>query len=292
MLGDLVARPPVADALPEALRAVVPEHLPSDEPTLARLRNGVVRLEKVYRFEKGIAALAEAVRAGDAEATLAVLRSGADDVELVEPGGERLTEADVAGLRADAVAAGERVVQAARVGDGRAALAALEAHRLLLGHRRGPAGVTHWAAEVERWVADATGGEPDGPWYPGRPLLVTANDRSTGLYNGDTGVLVADGESHGAVAVGAPDHPVRVRPHRLPPVETVHAMTVHRAQGSQFTTVSLVLPPPESPLLTRELFYTAVTRAREKVRMVGTEAAVRAAVTRPVRRASGLMHPQ
>jgi exodeoxyribonuclease V alpha subunit len=85
--------------------------------------------------------------------------------------------------------------------------------------------------------------------------------------------------------------PVRVRPHRLPSVETVHATTVHRAQGSQFTHVSLVLPPATSPLLTRELLYTAVTRAREGVSVVGTEAAVRAAIARPVRRASGLREP-
>ncbi|MDD9205536.1 ATP-binding domain-containing protein, partial [Georgenia sp. 10Sc9-8] len=85
--------------------------------------------------------------------------------------------------------------------------------------------------------------------------------------------------------------PVRVRPHRLPAVETVHAMTVHRGQGSQFARVSLILPPASSPLLTRELLYTAVTRARESVRIIGTEEAVRRAVDRPVRRASGLRDP-
>src|SRR5690606_29942360 len=100
-----------------------------------------------------------------------------------------------------------------------------------------------WSALVEQWVADAAGPDPraphrGGPWYPGRPLLVTANDRETGLYNGDTGVVVADGD--GVVAVlGDPDDPVRVRTHRLPAVETVHAMTVHRGQGSQFAHVSL-----------------------------------------------------
>jgi len=291
VLGDLVARPPVADVAPAVLRDVVPEDLPAGEAALGALRNGVVRLETVHRFEAGIAALAEAVRAGDADAALEVLRAGQPDVELVEPHGQWPTEADVAALRADAVAAGERVLTAARQGDERTALAALEDHRLLVAHRRGPAGVTHWAGQVEDWVSAAAGLAPEGPWYAGRPLLVTANDRGTGLYNGDTGVLVADGE--GVVAVfGDPDEPVRVRPHRLPPVETVHAMTVHRAQGSQFATVSLLLPEPASPLLTRELLYTAVTRARRKVRVVGTEEAVRAAVARPVRRASGLMHPR
>src|SRR5947199_182694 len=78
------------------------------------------------------------------------------------------------------------------------------------------------------------------------------------------------------------------RPSRLREVAGVHVMTVHRAQGSQVRRVAVVLPPPESPLLTRELLYTAVTRAREHVRILGTPESVRAAVARPVARASGL----
>jgi len=291
VLGDLVARPPVAAGPVDVLRDAVPEDVPREEVAAARLRNGVVRLERVHRFEAGIATLAEAVRRGDADGALAALRAGTGDVELVEPAGEWPTEADVAALRADAEAAGRALLAAAREGDAAGALRALEHHRLLVAHRRGPAGVAHWADQVEQWVTAAADAEPDGPWYAGRPLLVTTNDRSSGLYNGDTGVVVADGDG-GVVAVfGDPDRPVRVRPHRLPPVETVHAMTVHRAQGSQFTTVSLVLPPPDSPLLTRELLYTALTRARRTVRVIGTADAVRAAVGRPVRRASGLVHP-
>jgi exodeoxyribonuclease V alpha subunit len=125
----------------------------------------------------------------------------------------------------------------------------------------------------------------------GRPLLVTENSRSVGLYNGDTGVVVADGAGV-AVAFGDPDSPRLVRPYQLPTVQPVHAMTVHRGQGSQFARVTLVLPPGTSPLLTRELLYTAVTRAREHVRVIATEDAVRTAVGRPIRRASGLREPR
>jgi exodeoxyribonuclease V alpha subunit len=92
-------------------------------------------------------------------------------------------------------------------------------------------------------------------------------------------------------AFGTPDAPVRVPPHRLGAVQTVYAMTVHRGQGSQFERVSVVLPPASSPLLTRELLYTAVTRAKHFVRVVGSEQAVRTAVDTPVRRASGLRAP-
>ncbi|MFD1505794.1 exodeoxyribonuclease V subunit alpha [Georgenia yuyongxinii] len=318
VLGDLVGRPPVAGELPEAVGAFAAADLTAGERE--QLGNGVVRLTTVYRQERGsqILPLAAAIRDGDADQVMAVLRAGGRSVEFVEVGGDRLTEAEIQRVRGDAEEAGAALVRAARTGDAGGALRALDAHRLMLAHRRGPAGVAHWAALVEGWVAEAarpdgdetragaagasragagrpsTGVSAHGPaslWYPGRPLLVTANDRESGLYNGDTGVIVADGES-GVIAVfGDPDAPMRVRPHRLPPVETVHAMTVHRGQGSQFGHVSLILPPAISPLLTRELLYTAVTRARKLVRVLGTEEAVRAAVGRPVRRASGLREP-
>src|SRR5690606_723592 len=120
--------------------------------------------------------------------------------------------------------------------------------RVMVAHRRGTAGVAHWSDLVEAWVEEAASsaggpaGPDTGPWYLGRPLLVTANDRETGLYNGDTGVVVADGEG-GVVAVfGDPDRPLAVRPHRLPPVETVHAMTIHRGPGSPFARAPGVLP--------------------------------------------------
>ncbi|UNX55080.1 exodeoxyribonuclease V subunit alpha [Georgenia sp. TF02-10] len=297
VLGDLVGRPPVAAAVP-SVEPFVPGDLTGQERE--QLRNGVVRLTIVHRQDHGsaILPLAAAVRAGDADRALAVLRAGDPSVTFTAVG-ERLTEEEVAPVRADAEAAGAALVAAARAGDAAGALEALSAHRLMLAHRRGPAGVARWAALVEEWVSAAAGPDPrpasapqaGTPWYPGRPLLVTANDRETGLYNGDTGVLVADGDG-GVVAVfGDPADPLRVRPHRLPPVETVHAMTVHRGQGSQFRKVSIILPPATSPLLTRELLYTAVTRAREAVHVVGTAEAVRVAVGRPVRRASGLREP-
>jgi len=298
VLGDLVARPPVADVLPAALAAA----LPRDVGQLAAadvggLRNGVVRLTTAHRFGGAIGALAAAVRAGDGDAVLALLRAGDLAVAFGETPDEGLAPEQVDAVRRQTEQAGVALVTAARAGDIRGALEALESHRLLLAHRRGPYGVSRWAAQVEAWVAEAVGPDPggrSGPWYAGRPLIVTANDRDTGLYNGDTGVVVADPghDGHGLVAAfGDPQAPVLVRPHRLPAVETVHATTVHRGQGSQFAGVTVLLPPPTSPLLTRELLYTAVTRTRGQVRVLGSEAAVRAAVGRAVRRASGLREP-
>ena len=125
---------------------------------------------------------------------------------LVEPAGERLTDADLAGLRADVETTGRALTDAARAGDATAALLALGTHRLLLAHREGPYGVTQWAATAETWVAAATGFASTGAWPLGRPLLVTENDRSIGLYNGDTGVVVADGDAV-AVALRRPGGP-------------------------------------------------------------------------------------
>ncbi|MDF2806020.1 MAG: exodeoxyribonuclease subunit alpha [Cellulosimicrobium sp.] len=305
VLGDLVHRDPVAP--PAAAPAVVatadtaladsppPAHGEVDDRAV--LGNGVVRLRTVHRQDRDseILPLAAAIRTGDAKATLALLRAGHGSVEFLETPDDVPDDAALAAVRADAVAAGARLVEAARAGDATAALDALARHRVMVAHRRGPAGRGRWAAQVEAWVEEATGHHAtDSPWVAGRPLLVTTNDAEVGLYNGDTGVLVAEGSEAGAgvVAVfGDPRAPLRVRTHRLPPVETVHAMTVHRAQGSQFDRVTLVLPPATSPLLTRELLYTAVTRAQSFVRVVGSESAVRTAVTSPVHRASGLRTP-
>ncbi len=151
----------------------------------------------------------------------------------------------------------------------------------------GPHGVSRWRAHVETWLTDAIEGYAPHGWYAGRPLLITANDYNLGLFNGDTGVVVAEGGELRSVFERRAEL-VRVAPTRLAAVETLYAMTIHKSQGSQFGEVVVILPDETSPILTRELLYTAVTRAEDRVTIVGTEAAVRAAVDRPVNRASGL----
>ena len=302
VLGDLVNAPDLgfgararSDAVDTALDAVGCTGRPS--------ANGVVRLERNYRNNDDIAALAAAIRDGNADAALACLRS-ASSLEFVEyDDAAALTEREPAGLeglREEIVGGAREVASAARAGDAATALEQAEEHRLLCAHRRGPYGVARWAVQVERWLdrADSDGDvlvDPDraagAEWWPGRPLLVTANDYDLGLYNGDTGVVVelpaAGGGTRPVAVFRRGGTPLQRSPALLGGVQTVHAMTVHRAQGSQYARVSVLLPPPESPLLTRELLYTAVTRARTSVRVVGSAEAVRAAVERPVSRASG-----
>ncbi|HEX2285049.1 MAG TPA: ATP-binding domain-containing protein, partial [Mycobacterium sp.] len=181
-----------------------------------------------------------------------------------------------------------RLREAAVLGDATAALATLDEHRLLCAHRRGPHGVAHWNRQVERWLTEATGEPIWSSWYAGRPVLVTANDYGLRLFNGDTGVTVLDNSGVlRAVITGSTERLVFATS-RLADVETMHAMTIHKSQGSQAREVTVLMPPEESRLMTRELFYTAVTRAKEKIRVVGPEASVRAAVERRAVRASGL----
>lgn len=285
VLGDLVRAPAAPDPRLEARLREVGATSPGDGPT----GNGVVVLDRTWRFGGGIAALARHVRAGDADEVIAVLRAAPRDVEFIETATlEHRRPTGVEGLRADIVATATGLADAARRGDVAAAVRGLDRHRLLCAHRGGPYGVSRWTATVESWLAAEIG--PDGgEWYPGRPLLITANDYDIGLFNGDTGVVVQVGDTvRAAFARGGA--PVLIPPSRLSDVQTVYAMTVHRGQGSQFERVSLILPTADSLLLTRELLYTAITRARRHLRILGTEQAVRAAVTRPVTRASGLRH--
>ncbi len=292
VLGDLVARPsrPSPDARADRVAALLPADVRPATEVAAELRNDVVRLRTTYRFGGTIGALAEAIRTGRADDVLAALRGGDPAVEFLELASlDARAPLGLERLRADVEIAGRALAAAARAGDVAVALDALETHRLLCAHRRGPYGVTRWSLEVERWLATAIDGHADaGEWYVGRPLLVTANDYELKLYNGDTGVIVEGGSRGPLAAFRQGRETLLLSPGRLAAVQTVYAMTVHRGQGSQFRRVSVLLPPADSPLLTRELLYTAVTRAREFVRVIGSEDAVHAAVERPIVRASGL----
>ena len=247
----------------------------------ARSDTRVAALLTSHRFGESIGALAAAIRAGDADAVVEVLRAGGEHIEWVD------TEEPAEALRAVVEPHALRLRQAAVLGDRDRALAALDEHRLLCAHRRGPYGVTYWNRQTERWLSEATGEPIWSAWYVGRPVLVTANDYGLRLYNGDTGVTVAGDDGLRAVIAGAAGR-VEFATSRLSEVDTMHAMTIHKSQGSQADEVTVLLPPEDSRLLSRELFYTAVTRAKSRVRIVGPEASLRQAVRHRVVRASGL----
>src|SRR5205823_3111537 len=161
--------------------------------------------------------------------------------------------------------------------------------RVLCAHRRGPDGVARWNDTIEGWLRRANPAiDTARRWYVGQPLLVTENDYELRLYNGDAGVMIQDEDDRMTAVFERGQELVRFSPTRLGAVETVFAMTIHKSQGSQFETAAVLLPPAASRILTRELLYTAVTRAQKELILVGTEATIRSAVERPVARASGL----
>lgn len=245
----------------------------------------VVALTENHRSTEEIKRLAAALRDDGPDAAdrvLEVLRAGTGEVEYLE------TEDPVAALREQCTAAA-RTVRDAAVDDGpEAAIHALDRFRLLCAHREGPHGVRVWNQYVEQWLAADLGSPLGSAWYAGRPLLVTSNDYALDIYNGETGVVVADGQGRPRAWIAGAGSPRPFAPARLAAVDTMHAMTIHKSQGSQAERVAVLLPEADSRLLTRELFYTAVTRAQESVLVVGSEAAVRAAVDTTAQRATGL----
>jgi exodeoxyribonuclease V alpha subunit len=299
VLGDVVGptgerlrmRPAARTQLEEASGQVVDAD-EDDRPV--SIGDGIVVLRHNHRFAGGIRDLAAAIQSGRDDEVVQVLERGAHDVrwlpvDVAETGvgdaGART--AAVTGVRDLVVAQAADVIAAAAEGRAADALAAMRGVQLLCAHRRGPYGVATWRREIERRLAETVPGFAWQGWFAGRPLLITENDRQLGLYNGDTGVVVDD-DGTLRCAFERRGEVVHVSPSRLAAVETLYAMTIHKSQGSQFGQVVVVLPDEASPILTRELLYTAVTRAERGVTVVGTEAAVRAAVLRPVARASGL----
>lgn len=241
-------------------------------------RQIVARLGRTYRYDGAIHDLAQAIREGDDSAALTLLDSGEPAVELIP---------DATPRRALMVQAAIDLRHHARAGDAASALAALGEHRLLCAHRSGPRGVGAWNRQILQWLSEETGENFYVPNFPGRPLLVTRNDYAMDLFNGDTGVVLRrDGRLVATFDSGA--RPRELAAARLADVETMYAATVHKSQGSQARRVTVILPDIDSPLLTRELIYTAVTRAQEQVTIIGSPEAFRLGLSQRIQRASGL----
>lgn len=285
VLGDIAL--PVVDAAD----ATVGEE-PYEKP-LGPLASTITVLRTSHRFaaDSAVGRFAKAVRRGDAEAAISVLTepvvaSATDPVKVIwhresadGPNGPKFIRDAAFGA---AVATRER----AEVGDSAGALEALSSVRILCAHRRGPFGVSRWNWLFEDWLA-GKGTRLTG-FYVGRPLLVTENDPANKLHNGDLGVVVALADGSNRVAFVVEGEVRDISSARLESVETVHAMTIHKSQGSEFDQVVVVLPPTGSRLATRELLYTAVTRAREVVTIIGDRGALENAIGNQIRRSSGL----
>ena len=255
-------------------------------PGASAIAASTVELTRSYRYRpgSGIEALANAINRGEAERALHVLSEPAfGDVERSDPvPGAALSER----LRTEVLEGGRAYLAPS---SGKDRLAALERFRVLCAHRSGPHGVVTTNGEIETLLADAHLIDRRlGPTYAGRPVMITRNDYQLQLFNGDVGTIVERQGKLLAAFVAAGDEERHYSPARLPPHETVFAMTIHKSQGSEFDHVAVLLGDRSSPLLTRELLYTAVTRAQRKVTLYATEAVLREAIERRTERGSGL----
>jgi exodeoxyribonuclease V alpha subunit len=257
------------------------------------ISDNIVVLKKNYRFgaDSGIHQLGQAVTSGDADQALDLLKDpdntdillkplpSAKDLELAV---NRKVTANIAPLFSTSNAEQQ--------------LDQLMQFKMLAALRQGRFGVVGLNAMVEGELVRQGIVRPahaqTGVWYPGKPVMVTRNDYHQNLFNGDIGIAVADGQD-GISRLKMAFRSVRGRiqylpPEQLPPFETVYAMTVHKSQGAEFDQVVLVLPDRDFPLLTRELIYTAITRARHSVEIWADETVLRQAIRRRIDRSSGL----
>jgi exodeoxyribonuclease V alpha subunit len=252
------------------------------DATASPLHQVAVELKKNWRFhdQPGIQSLAAAVRDGDAAAAARV---------LADPSSPNATRIDTPANANELARLLSREIDS--VIDARspeAALTALADFRLLCATNRGPYGVETLNRVIERELRDR-GRIESGEWYRGRPILVTDNDYTVDLFNGDVGVCFSETDDRLRVWFPASGGGLRaLSPAQLPAHETAWAMTVHKSQGSEFARVVVVLPERDSPLLTRELVYTAVTRGRRQVTLVGSTDTLSAAMARTAHRTSGL----
>ncbi|MEX0671148.1 MAG: exodeoxyribonuclease V subunit alpha [Pirellulales bacterium] len=262
----------------------------------ARLSGCTSTLTARHRFGPRISALADAILLGEPGMTRAfdVLegrwtpspdRAGEqsakpDFVRWVQPGTQAARE-----LETEVVEHARELKRLAEAGDLKTAVDFQKTLQVLCAHRSGRMGVTGWNTLVERRLGAAGG----SPWYAGRPIMVTRNNRALGLNNGDVGLVVpVPREARMDAAFPTGKEPRRVPVSRLEDVDTVHALTIHKSQGSEYGHAIVVLPEKPSRILTRELLYTGVTRARDKVTVVGSREVIEAAIKTPIRRATGL----
>ena len=248
----------------------------------------VIELKKSYRFaqDSDIGKLSRAVNRGDGNLALSLLKNDTcGDINWKPLPSTHLLYSE---LR-EPVLEGLRPFLEAK--DPEEAFHLFGKFCMLCAVRRGPYGVSALNHIVERILAEENLITPEKEWYRGRPVMVTTNDYSLGLFNGDIGVILPDPLSDDELRAFflSPDGDIRkFPPIRLPAHETVYAMTVHKSQGSEFDDVLLVLPDRQSPVLTRELIYTATTRARQKVDVWGRQSVFLYGVSQRTKRRSGL----
>jgi exodeoxyribonuclease V alpha subunit len=298
VFSEICADPSLSDEMRERLGALVgidaARILPASPVEPTPLHDSVVWFSENFRFatDSGIGRLASLVNAGDAEQALTWLRSGGDSSVTWLGDGNRVPHASTMARAqqgyvayCDAVQSGAGLVEL---------FAAFGRFRVLCAEREGARGVAGMNEALSHWFRATLDHPLDpgsrSPWYPGRPVMVLRNDYVLKLFNGDVGIVLPD--DAGDLMVQFPDADGTFRaitPARLPEHDTAFATTVHKAQGSEFDEVMLMLPSKTSRVVTHELIYTAVTRARACVVIASDANSLAEGVASATTRHSGLI---
>ncbi|MCW9708208.1 exodeoxyribonuclease V subunit alpha [Fodinibius salsisoli] len=261
--------------------------LPDDkvEADPKMLTDHVTLLTKSYRFDEssGIARLSESVNAGDVDSSLQhVVSQNFSDISLIDDEG---IEAFQKILKEKT----ERYFQQLQhCNSPQEAFDRLAGFRILAAHRKGPWGIRYINQYVEK-VLQQKGRIPKyAHWYPGKPIIINVNDYALGLFNGDTGICYPNAEGELRVYFQQNGSIRAIAPGRLPDHNRAYALTVHKSQGSEFDHILFVLPAETSGIVSRELIYTAVTRARTQVSIWASRKVLKEGISKNLRRASGL----
>ncbi|EHS95339.1 MULTISPECIES: exodeoxyribonuclease V subunit alpha [Klebsiella] len=264
--------------------------VPAGEGNVAgALRDSLCLLQKSYRFGRhsGIGHLAWAVNSGERSAVRAALRQSFDDIALYPLSATEEYEA----MLNQAQAGYGRFLQLLRArAEPEEMIAAFGEFQLLCALREGPYGVSGVNEQLEQMLnrKRAIALPRHSRWYEGRPVMISRNDSALGLFNGDIGIALERGDGL-RVWFPMPDGSIKsVQPSRLPEHDTAWAMTVHKSQGSEFDHAALILPSRSVPLVTRELVYTAITRAKRQLSIYADEQVLTQAVAARTERRSGL----
>ena len=294
---DLALMSKLVDALKPSARLI----LLGDKDQLASVESGAVladlsvalpkhsaELKKTWRFKASIKALALAVNQQQSEQAWRLITTEANterarvNEDLV---GLIMTQRQAYFTAAKALNYQETLPSELQITE---LFEQLQCFQVLCSNRKGRLGVEGINRVVESMLAKQ--GIPSyKPWYQGKPILITQNDPANDLYNGDMGICFFVANQAMIYFQQADGGIKRLIPSRLPHYETAYALTIHKSQGSEFAEVLVVLPETDSPLLVKELIYTAITRAKNTVRIASTEAIFKAAVARQVERKSGIV---
>jgi len=253
------------------------------------LHDAIVHLKQSYRFaeQSGIGRLSRAINRGNARESLDILRKAGDKTIRWK---EIQSSNDLYSALEPSIVKGYRSYLEADDPD--VSIERFQQFIVLNAVNFGPFGVDAVNALASQVLSRAGLINTEEPWYRGRPVLITRNDYDLGLYNGDIGITMPIPGSGGTELQvffpGASGEPRWFRPHRLPEHRTAYAMTIHKSQGSEFENVLIILPDRHYPVLTRELVYTGITRAKKSVSIWGSEAVLSAAISRKTERTSGL----